>query len=479
MIQQSSFFILVLACFLEQGSSFSGLQLTPSTLSLLEASALKKLNNQVTLTSYKDNTTMTSPWLSTFIEERNQIQSLPPSFTNKIKNDPARIEIVSLQHEQQQLGNNFGLSPPPLEALPLELLMQGSAPYIAQNLEKTVVFHIPSDLIDNKNGKAYTFKNMLSDIAMTWVLGMKIVLVLGSSSEQLQGDEQQQDAAAVLRTEVERQLNHYLYIARGGPCIERQVEGNVIGGHFYTAKRVGIVADDHIHHTGYASHVDADRIHRMLQDNNDIVLLTSHGQGNMGQAISVDGHQLTASVATAVKAHKVIYMSKEGSVLSQTQLSSCDSSSGSSSEDIQTLPMSLAMSITEYHNVRIRGQGKAAAVDCEGPAHAIELLNNLVWASWAVDNGVTSAHIVNPTDGAILEELFTSKHGSNICIYNDEDDKSIVNGEDEDDVEEIVCEENAVDDTFTTRMMSSTAFVSKRNRPTINREQGKFGAFIR
>jgi hypothetical protein len=289
-----------------------------------------------------------------------------------------------------------------------------------------------------------------------------------------------------LRTEVERQLNHYLYNARGGPCAEqRQVEGNVVGGHFYTARRVGIVAasgdqdhHQHIHHTGYASHVDADRIHRILQDNNDIVLLTSQGQNG------VDGHQLTACVATALKAHKVIYMSKEGSVLSQTKSSSC-------CEVIRKLPLRFARSITEYHNVHIRGQGKAADVFCgAGPAHATELLNNLVWASWAVDHGVTSALIVNPTDGAILEELFTSKIGSNLCLYNDVNDKSNVNGEgegdDEDDFEEIVCEENAVDDTTpepaaTARIMSSTAFASKRNRSTNNSrgQQGKFVAFIR
>jgi hypothetical protein len=190
MIQQSSFFVLVLACFLEQGSTFSSGLHPPahSISSLLEASALKKLNNQVTLTSYSD-ITVTKPWLRTFIEERNQIQPLSPSFTHKrMENDPARVEIVSLENiipplkEQQQLENNIGLSPPPLGAHPLHLLMQGSAPFIAQNMGTTVVFHIPSDLIDNKNGKAYTSKNMLSDVATAWMLGLKIVLVLGGCS---------------------------------------------------------------------------------------------------------------------------------------------------------------------------------------------------------------------------------------------------------------------------------------------------------
>jgi amino-acid N-acetyltransferase len=387
------------------------------------------------------------------------------------------------EQEQQQLNTQL----PHPDAHPYKLLMQGSAPYIAQNLGKTVVFHIPSDVIDNKSHDiAYPSKNIISDIAMTWMLGMKIVLVLGSS-EQLQDHEQRQDAAAVLRTEVERRLNHCLYEAHGGPLADRQLEGNVICGNFYTAKRVGIAATSEqghhhvIHHTGYAAHVDTERIHRVLHDNNDIVLLTSQGQGSKGQAISVDGHQLTASVATALNAYKVIYLSREGSVLSQEQSSSLDSSSRS--QVIHQLPLSFAKSIAEYQNVCIR-LGKAAAVGCGGPAHAIELMNNLVWASWAVENGVTSAHIVNPTDGAILEELFTSRNGSNICLYNDENVHSNVDGEDEDDVEEIFWEESTADDTSpaptaATRMISSTAFTSKRHSSTNNRGQGKAGAFIR
>jgi acetylglutamate kinase len=507
MIQQTSFFILVLACFLEQSSSFRGgapgAPQPPaaggSTLSLLiEASALTRLNHQATLTSYKDtSTTVTKPWLSTFLEERSQISLSPSCSTaNKIitKNDPSSVEIVKLenivaQQEQQQQPSPH----PPLEAHPCKQLMQGSAPYIAQNLGKTVVFHVPGDLVDNNRNSrdaSYSSKSILSDIVMTWMLGMRIVVVLGSSSSisdaQMQGDERHHDSAALLRTEVERRLNHCLYNARGGPCPERKVEGNVVGGHFYTAKRVGVVAgshdddDQHVHHTGYASHVDADRIHRMLQVNNDIVLLTSQGQSSKGQAISVDGHQLTASVATALNAHKVIFMSKEGSVLLRNQASAWDSNSSghssSSSEILQEIPLSFAKSIVAYHNVDIRGQGKAAAVGCEGPAHAVELLNNLVWSAWAVDNDVTSAHIVNPTDGAILEELFSSKRRSNICLYND---KSNVHGEDEDDVEEIVWEENStgaastVRAAATTRIMHATAFASK------HKGQGKSSAFIR
>lgn len=50
------------------------------------------------------------------------------------------------------------------------------------------------------------------------------------------------------------------------------------------------------------------------------------------------------------------------------------------------------------------------------------------WASWALDHGVKRAHVVNPADGALLEELFTSKNGVNTCLYHDDE---IVEQEDE------------------------------------------------
>jgi hypothetical protein len=47
----------------------------------------------------------------------------------------------------------------------------------------------------------------------------------------------------------------------------------------------------------------------------------------------------------------------------------------------------------------------------------------LAWAVWALQqkNTVARAHIVNPSDGALLEELFTSsKNGLNTCVYHDD-----------------------------------------------------------
>jgi hypothetical protein len=68
--------------------------------------------------------------------------------------------------------------------------------------------------------------------------------------------------------------------------------------------------------------------------------------------------------------------------------------------------------------------------------------------------------------------------------YTDENVRGSVDGEDEEDVEDILWEENAPDDTSSlaptaaTRIISSTAFACKRHNSTNSRGQAKTGAFI-
>jgi hypothetical protein len=185
-----------------------------------------------------------------------------------------------------------------------------------------------------------------------------------------------------------------------------------------------------------------------LQQNNDIVVLTTVGQTRRGNVVNVNGHQLTAAVAAALQAHKVIYMASQGCVLQQ-QIKNEQHGKSTSTKRLFELPLSIAQSITNYHHVHVR-QGKFATIQDDinsskdttatatslGP-RAVELLLNMAWACWAVDRGVRRAHIVNPTDGALLEELFTSRNGANMCLYHD--NELLMNAdddEDEDDDEE-------------------------------------------
>ena len=77
----------------------------------------------------------------------------------------------------------------------------------------------------------------------------------------------------------------------------------------------------------------------------------------------------------------------------------------------------------EYHQVTCHNPGFATfqkAKETLKP-EAVELLLHLGWSAWAVDRGVTRAHIVNQADGALLEELFTPKNGANTCLYHDDE----------------------------------------------------------
>jgi hypothetical protein len=103
---------------------------------------------------------------------------------------------------------------------------------------------------------------------------------------------------------------------------------------------------------------------------------------------------------------------------------------------IQELPLSFAKRLTEHHDVTVHNTGFAtfagARKRLDDPG-AVELLLHLSWARWALERGVVRAHVVNPGDGAILEELFTTKNGVNTCVYHDEEDRSNDEGTCEDD----------------------------------------------
>ena len=47
------------------------------------------------------------------------------------------------------------------------------------------------------------------------------------------------------------------------------------------------------------------------------------------------------------------------------------------------------------------------------------MLVKIGWASRAIQDGVERAHIIAPSNGALIEELFTAKQGTGTCISDD------------------------------------------------------------
>jgi hypothetical protein len=56
-------------------------------------------------------------------------------------------------------------------------MFRNSANYIANHRGTTAVYHIPGTLLDLEDPNM--FRDLMNDVALTWLLGMKIVLVVG------------------------------------------------------------------------------------------------------------------------------------------------------------------------------------------------------------------------------------------------------------------------------------------------------------
>jgi amino-acid N-acetyltransferase len=70
-----------------------------------------------------------------------------------------------------------------LKQLPSESVFRGSASYIANHRNTIAVYHIPGGLLDYDASfsadKTTVFRNLMNDVALTWLLVLKIVIVVG------------------------------------------------------------------------------------------------------------------------------------------------------------------------------------------------------------------------------------------------------------------------------------------------------------
>ena len=350
--------------------------------------------------------------------------------------DLSKIEFVSTNWDHDEVAHHGKASMTNEEMMsispyPFASLLQGSARYIADHAGKTAVFHIPGDLIETPG-----FGDLIDDIAIAWLLGLKIVLVVGCRSgldgcatdfehahechNSLRATDastlrQVEEEAGFVRFEVERRLNRSLRRQSGVMSSSKDSpmsSGNVVGGNFYTTAPYGVVGDKDCQHTGYTRSVHVQNIEGALE-NNDVVLLTTIAPSYNGELVNVNGSHLAAAVAKSLEAHKLIYMSNIGRVIRHAGQNNA----------IQDITLSFAKALTDHYRVQVNKAGFAIFEQARKKLDpgAVELLLHLGWASWAVDQGVTRAHVVNPGDGSLLEELFTAKHGTNTCLFHDDE----------------------------------------------------------
>lgn len=339
--------------------------------------------------------------------------------------DPRSVEFVSSNEftddfEEDELDSDA--------VYPFVDMLRGSASYISEHRGQVAVFHIPGELIEKEG-----FADLMDDIALAWLLGLKIVIVLGcrynhencpmcSHEYECQNalritDEETihalEEDAGYVRFEVERQLNRRLRL-HNGMCSDTKdapaPNGNVVSGNFYTAKRFGAVHGVDYECAGMPNQVKVEKI-KQAHEKDDVVLLTTVGNSRMGEPVNINGNHLAAYVAASMGASKLIYFSAEGTVLRNKV----------TNKHLQDIPLSFTQSLVDHYNVQVHKAGFASFEEAQEilEPSAVEKLLHLGWSSWALENGVKRAHIVGPSNGALLEELFSAKEGANTCIHHD------------------------------------------------------------
>ena len=340
---------------------------------------------------------------------------------------------------------------PPAEIPAFVKMFRGSASYISNHRGTTAVYHIPGDLLDRPG-----FSDLIDDVALSWLLGMKLVVVCGSRRQiddriasEGGGDPIRRssirvtDAATLrivkeeagyVRFEVERELSRALRMVKRGRTGEPQggdpFVGNVVSGNFYSAQPFGVIDGEDYMYTGFPRKIEVGKI-RQVHSANDIVLLTTLGVSPSGEMFNCNSENLAATVAGSLEASKIVYFTVSATAFLNRR----------TGKTIQHLRVTDARNLLRHYRVKIHPKGFASVDDSGmndsagdtgsegGPeddaalaAHnspaVIETLLKAGWAVSALDRGVKRAHILAPTDGSLLQELYT-RDGSGTLISRD------------------------------------------------------------
>jgi len=300
-------------------------------------------------------------------------------------------------------------------------MIRGSAPYIANHRGELAVIHIPGELLAWDN-----LGDLMNDISLCWLLGMKIVVVVGCRQQvedrlKAKGMESSlhgqtritskehmriiEEEAGYARFEVERRLHRSLRCSQ----LSAQSDGNVVSGNFFKASRFGVVDGVDFENTGRPRKLNVRRILDYLQSG-EIVLMTSVGIDQSGEVLNVNSEALAAFTAASLCANKVVYCTNNGMVLRHKE----------SKMTVQNFRAMDAKVILDHYNMGIRKDYFLSQVDTEGlDDGASELLVKIGWSYKAILDGVARAHIIAPSNGALIEELFTANGGTGTCISED------------------------------------------------------------
>jgi amino-acid N-acetyltransferase len=253
------------------------------------------------------------------------------------------------------------------------------APYIHKFRQQTFVVGLTGEAI-----AAGKLQHLVQDLALIQALGIRIVLVHGfrpQVNEQLAAKghvpryaqgiritdsvalDCAQEAAGQLRYEIEAAFSQGL---PNTPMADSTVR--VISGNFITARPVGIVDGVDFKHSGLVRKVDVQGIQRSLEMG-ALVLLSPFGFSPTGEAFNLSMEEVATSVAIAMRADKLMFLSEVPGILQQpllpfgednpidTELSLADAKALLKQAPPATLPTDLAFYL--QHCVKACEQGVA------------------------------------------------------------------------------------------------------------------------
>eukprot|EP00934_Nitzschia_sp_Nitz4_P003760 Nitzschia sp. Nitz4//scaffold8_size234185//167436//169205//NITZ4_001281-RA/size234185-processed-gene-0.342-mRNA-1//1//CDS//3329559878//3750//frame0 len=333
--------------------------------------------------------------------------STPPGMSdaaNLKRIDPENIRVMAWDSTNQEARPE---KVEPYHAHFVEMF-RGSANYIATHRDSLVVYHIPGNVVDHPDPKV--FRNLMNDISLTWLLGLKIVIVVGC---QHQVDRRMinrkrhmgmaitdpetlrvvKEEAGYVRFEVERQLARALQGSRS----RHGLDGNVVSGNFYSAQPFGVLNGVDYQYSGFVRRFEKEKIER-CHDSRDIVLLNTLGFSPTGEVFNVNSEYLAAHAGGLLGAAKVMYFLEHDVDLLNEEHDA----------KIPHLRTTEAKHLLAANHISI---DKERFIDvqqgCDYHEKELSLLVKIGWAMHALGKGVQRVHMVSPERGALLEELYT------------------------------------------------------------------------
>lgn len=277
------------------------------------------------------------------------------------------------------------------------------APYVHAFRGKTFVVAFGGELV-----QAEALNALVQDLSLLSALGIRLVLVHGSRPQvneqlRLKGFDQQfgrgrqptddaalecaKEAAGEIRLDIEAAFSQGL---PNTPMSHAQIR--VISGNFVTARPTGVIDGVDYRHTGQVRKIDIDAM-KVAIEHGSIIVLSPLGFSPTGEAFNLAMEDLATSVAVALRAEKLIFLTETHGVIG---------SDGNVDTELARLDADALL---------------ASNVLDENTAFYLH------YASKAVKRGVARAHMIPfSLDGVVLLEIFTHDGVGTMVVEDTLDD---------------------------------------------------------